>query len=138
MSSKPRSLSCFSILGRAHSCRVYVNTSQCTAAYGYIAHDPGYQADVYLEDGPGTQKGHAARLAPHLQFSPLRLRTLQWPRGPPRMQDAISDAEIPRLHVQLLKRRASMPNATAKAGAPPLSRLPKGPVQANDGVQNQS
>ena len=54
------------------------------------------------------------------------------------MQDAISDAEIPRLHVQLLKRRASMPNATAKAGAPPLSRLPKGPVQANDGVQNQS
>ena len=71
-------------------------------------------------------------------FSPLRLRTLQWPRGPPRMQDAISDAEIPRLHVQLLKRRASMPNATAKAGAPPLSRLPKGPVQANDGVQNQS
>ena len=38
-------------------------TSPCTSA-----HDPGDQADVYLEDRPGTQKGYAARLALRLKF----------------------------------------------------------------------
>ena len=78
------------------------------------AHDPRDQANVDPENWPEPQKGCAAQLVLQLKFSPLRLRTLQWLAGPQRKQDAISDAEIALLHVQLLKPQQTHPTPQSR------------------------
>ena len=118
MSSKPRSARCFSILGPIRSCRLEVVRSP---SYKYplltIASPTILESRPMCTRKKGlNSKGYADPLALRRIFSPLRLRTRSR-----RRQGAISDAEIPRLRVQLLKDEPTFPTRQSRQQHPAIS-----------------